>query len=143
MIKLFDKCPACGGVIAVTECKCTNCQLQMRGEFRTGEFSSLSGDEMTFVKVFLRARGNLTEVEKVLGISYPTIRNKLDEINDSLDRAEAAAKTNRNPTSSANTPQTENPSTDQARKEILRQVAAGELAAADALQKLQNSKGAE
>ena len=141
MINLFDKCPACGGVVAVTECKCTNCQLQMRGEFRTGEFSSLSDDQLTFVKVFLRARGNLTEVEKVLGISYPTIRNKLDEINGTLDHA--AAVPAGNSTDPIDAPGAATAFSEPSRKEILRQVAAGELTAADALQKLQKSKGAE
>jgi hypothetical protein len=140
MISLFEQCPACGGSIAVTECQCTNCHLQMRGEFRTGVFSSLSEDQLTFVKVFLRARGNLTEVEKVLGISYPTIRNKLDEINGALDRAESSAEPNTNqPTAGQGTAAVP---TEQTRKEILRQVAAGELTAADALHKLQKSKGA-
>jgi hypothetical protein len=141
MIKLFDKCPACGGVVAVTECQCTNCHLQMRGEFRTGEFTTLSEDQLTFVKVFLRARGNLTEVEKVLGISYPTIRNKLDEINSTLDRAEGASESI--PSQRAAPTKIDGGSKDQSRKEILRQVAAGELDAADALQRLQKSKGAE
>jgi len=81
MQKLFNQCPACGGQLIITECKCPACQLQMRGEFQTGQLSSLSDETLTFIKVFLSARGNLTEVERVLGISYPTIRNKLDEIN--------------------------------------------------------------
>jgi hypothetical protein len=141
MIKLFDQCPACGGIIVVTECKCTNCQLLMRGEFGTGELSSLSDNQMTFVKVFLRARGNLTEVEKLLGISYPTIRNKLDEINGTLDRADATLAVN--PSQSAVSTETVLSITDQARREILRQVASGELTAADALQNIKKLKGAE
>ena len=141
VIKLFDKCPACGGLIMVTECKCTNCHLQMRGEFRTGELSTLSDDQLTFVKVFLRARGNLTEVEKVLGISYPTIRNKLDEINGTLNRADTTSETNSSqlPVN----PEAKALPSDQERKEILRQVAAGELTAANALSKLQKTKGVE
>lgn len=143
MIKLFDQCPACGGLIVITECKCTNCKLEMRGEFRTGEFSSLSEDQLTFVKVFLRARGNLTEVEKLLGISYPTIRNKLDEINGTLDRAAATLEAHPKLSQPEVRPETAAPIADLTRKEILRKVAAGELTAADALQKLQKSRGAE
>src|SRR5512144_2768083 len=89
MLKLFERCPACGGAIIITECRCANCQLQMRGEFQMGQFATLSEDQLTFIRVFLRARGNLSEVEKVLGVSYPTIRNKLDEVNRALDRSEA------------------------------------------------------
>ena len=86
MQKLFNQCPACGSPLVITECKCPACQLQMRGEFQPGQLSNLSDETLTFIKVFLTARGNLTEVERVLGISYPTIRNKLDEINSILNR---------------------------------------------------------
>ena len=63
MQKLFNQCPACGGQLVITECKCPACQLQMRGEFQTGQLSNLSDETLTFIKVFLSARGNLTEVK--------------------------------------------------------------------------------
>src|SRR5512142_917839 len=90
-MKLFEQCPSCGEPLVITECRCPNCQLTMRGDVTPNQFSSLSMDHLTFVREFLRARGNLSEVEKVLGVSYPTIRNKLDEINLTLDAADAAA----------------------------------------------------
>ncbi len=139
MIKIFDKCPACGGTIIVTECKCTNCQLEMRGEFQLSRFATLSEDQLTFVQVFLRARGNLTEVEKVLGVSYPTIRNKLDEINTTLDRAETSPASN--PIKRENSSEPVIDSNDEARRAILQQVASGELSATDAIQKIQNLRG--
>src|SRR5512142_3500535 len=91
MLKFFDKCPGCGGALVITACECTECGLEMRGEFRPPQFANLSEDQITFVRHFLRARGNLSEVEKVLGVSYPTIRNKLDEINRALESDDAAA----------------------------------------------------
>jgi hypothetical protein len=138
MLKLFERCPACGGQIVVTECKCANCNLQMRGEFQIGLFSTLSTDQLTFVQVFLRARGNLTEVEKILGVSYPTIRNKLDEINDTLERAE--------PTAQVNSDRGENgaaamPPVEDTRRSILQQVAAGKLSATEAALKLRELTG--
>jgi hypothetical protein len=141
MIKLFEKCPACGGPIIVTECKCSKCQLQMRGEFETGQFSALSEDQLTFVKVFLRARGNHSEVEKVLGISYPTIRSKLDEINDSLQPPEVAPEV----TQAKPTDRTEDvsASAEEDRRAILQQVATGKLSAAEAATKLQSLKGGQ
>ena len=63
----------------------------MRGEFLPGRFSTLGDDQLTFIRVFLRARGNLSEMERILGISYPTIRNKLEEINAAFEAAEAPA----------------------------------------------------
>ncbi len=139
MIKIFDKCPACGGTIIVTECECTNCQLEMRGEFQLGRFATLSEDQLTFVQVFLRARGNLTEVEKVLGVSYPTIRNKLDEINTTLDRTETSPTAT--PGKRENPADSPTSSIDEARRTILQQVSTGELSATDAIQKIQNLRG--
>ena len=138
MIKLFEQCPACGGPLVITECRCANCQLQLRGEFRPGLFSTLSDDQLAFVRVFLRARGNLSEVEKVLGVSYPTIRNKLDEINKALDRTEA--NTAQNQDKGTGTAAAPNPA-EEARRAILQQVSAGEISAADALQKLRDLQG--
>lgn len=120
MLRLFEQCPACGGAIIITEIRCADCHLKMQGEFKPGLFSTLSDDQLTFVRAFLRVRGNLSEMEKVLGVSYPTIRNKLEEINQALERAEQA------PAPDANT----------ARSAILQQVASGKLDAAQALEQL-------
>ena len=125
MLKLFEQCPACGGPLVITEIQCANCHLTMQGEFKPGLFSTLSNDQLTFVRAFLRVRGNLSEMEKVLGVSYPTIRNKLDEINQALERAEQM-------------PDPVSPVVNDTRSAILQQVAAGEL---DALQGLELLKG--
>jgi hypothetical protein len=139
MQKLFSQCPACGGQLIITECKCPACQLQMRGEFQSGQLSTLSDDELTFIKVFLTARGNLTEVERVLGISYPTIRNKLDEINNSLNRINDATELRQKKLS--NTLETNPTSTEDTRKDILQQVADGRLSPTEAVQKLREIQG--
>ncbi len=135
MLKFFDKCPGCGGALVITACKCTECGLEMRGEFRPPQFAMLSDDQLTFVRHFLRARGNLSEMEKVLGVSYPTIRNKLDEINKTLDAAEAAA----------NRPEAEaDPDPAQSeRQAILAQVSAGKISAVEAVELLRNLQGGE
>ena len=125
MLKLFEQCPACGGPLVITEIQCSNCHLKMQGEFKPGLFSTLSDDQLTFVRAFLRVRGNLSEMEKVLGVSYPTIRNKLDEINKALERAEE------NPAPA--------PTADSPRSEILKRVAAGQLDAAQALELLKGT----
>ncbi len=121
MLRLFEHCPACGGELVITEIQCANCHLKMQGEFTPGLFSTLSSDQLTFVRAFLRVRGNLSEMEKVLGVSYPTIRNKLEEINQALERAEQAPA----PVSS-----------NDARNAILQKVASGEIDAAQALEQL-------
>lgn len=122
MLKLFEQCPACGGPLVITEIQCANCHLKMQGEFKPGLFSSLSEDQLTFVRAFLRVRGNLSEMEKVLGVSYPTIRNKLDEINQTLERAENTPL----PVTQSSSPRTA----------ILNRLAAGEIDTAQALEQL-------
>ncbi|MDR3576718.1 MAG: DUF2089 domain-containing protein [Anaerolineaceae bacterium] len=139
MLKLFDKCPACGGPIIISECKCENCNLVMRGEFQPGPFSILSEDQLTFVRVFLRARGNLSEMEKVLGVSYPTIRNKLEEINTALDHAETAPENNSS--KSAGGDASPAAQSDDLRRAILQQVSVGSLSMKEALQQLKGLQG--
>ena len=113
--------------------------MQMRGEFQSGQLSNLSDDEITFIKVFLTARGNLTEVERVLGISYPTIRNKLDEINSILNRTDENTEIRQNKFGS--TTETKQVSIEDTRKDILQQVADGRLSPAEAVQKLRELQG--
>ena len=138
MLKMFERCPACGGQLVITECKCVNCQIQIRGEFQPAAPLALSEDQWTFVRVFLRARGNLSEAEKVLGVSYPTIRNKLDEINAALDRAEPPMPT---PPDRPSPSQPDIASAEQARRAILQDVAAGKCSATDAARKLRELQG--
>ena len=134
MQNIFDKCPACGGQVIITECRCSQCKLQMRGEFRPGRFLNLSDDQLTFIQVFLSARGNLSEVERILGVSYPTIRNKLDEINEILmhtseDTEHVRPKDN-------GTPSIRPISAEESRKQILQEVADGKLSPVAAVEKL-------
>ncbi len=128
MRKILEQCPACGSSLMITGLRCTQCETEVRGQFIPGKLSALSEEQLTFVQIFLRARGNLSEVEKVLGISYPTIRNKLDEIVKVLDRAEAA------PVSA--------PPLEALRRAILEQVASGAIPATEGLERLRNLKGA-
>jgi hypothetical protein len=111
----------------------------MRGEFQSGQLSTLSDDQLTFIKVFMSARGNLTEVERVLGISYPTIRNKLDEINNVLNRTDETAETSQNKSSLVK--ETKTTSSEDTRKDILQQVADGRLSPTEAVQKLREVQG--
>lgn len=74
------KCPVCSGPVEIREFACPRCEVTVRGRFPFSEFSQLTGEQMEFVKLFLRTRGNIKEVEKELGISYPTVRAKLNGI---------------------------------------------------------------
>jgi hypothetical protein len=109
----------------------------MRGEFRPGRFLNLSDDELTFIEVFLSARGNLSEVERILGVSYPTIRNKLDEINEILTRTSEDTEPVR--PKDSDTPTVRPMSDEESRKQILRDVADGKLSPVAAMEKLRKA----
>lgn len=74
------KCPACDGGVIVTELACAKCKTSIKGAFELNELATLSADHLAFLKVFMAARGNIRQVEKNLGISYPTVRARLDAL---------------------------------------------------------------
>ena len=73
-----NKCPSCGGMIVVTELCCDECKTSVKGNFVLPELACLDEDDSHFLKVFLSARGNIKEVERCLGISYPTVKSRLE-----------------------------------------------------------------
>lgn len=77
-------CPVCGREMAITRLSCGYCETKLEGEFAAGKFSRLSQEQLDFIEVFVKNRGNIKEVEKELGISYPTVRNRLDGVIQAL-----------------------------------------------------------
>jgi hypothetical protein len=70
--------------MAITELTCPTCQTVVRGHFDAPGLHRLTTDQLQFVEVFVRCRGNIKEVEKDLKISYPTVRSRLDQIIQSM-----------------------------------------------------------
>jgi len=64
----------------VFELECPSCHTKVSGQFDLGKFARLNPEQLRFVQLFIRLRGNIKEVEEEMGISYPTVRKKLDEI---------------------------------------------------------------
>lgn len=83
-LNLPSSCPLCGEPIEVTRIKCGGCGIEINGSFKTGGLTALPVEYQKFITVFLRQRGNIKQVEKELGISYPTINKMLDSINNIL-----------------------------------------------------------
>jgi hypothetical protein len=83
-LNLPTNCPLCGGSIEVTRIKCRGCGSEINGSFEQGGLAVLPIEYQKFISVFLRHRGNISGVEKELGISYPTINKMLDSINNVL-----------------------------------------------------------
>ncbi len=76
----IGKCPVCQARLRVTELTCPACRTKIVSDLATCEFCNLSPDLLMFLRAFLRARGNIKEVERELGISYPTVRKRLDDL---------------------------------------------------------------
>ncbi|HOL13236.1 MAG TPA: DUF2089 domain-containing protein [Bacillota bacterium] len=85
MPRSFHKCPACSGDLVETSVYCPTCSLEIKGEFTRSKLALLSAEQEEFVLKFLSVRGSLKEMERILGVSYPTVRARLDEILRSLD----------------------------------------------------------
>ena len=73
-------CPVCTGELTVTRLHCRSCGTALEGEFGVGRFGRLDRDQMALLESFLRSRGNLKEMERELGISYPTVRGRVDAL---------------------------------------------------------------
>lgn len=84
MYKVITSCPVCNKKMKATRLKCTSCKTVIENEFEFSKFEYLSKDQLKFIEVFIMCRGNIKDVEKQLGISYPTVRAKLDEVIKSL-----------------------------------------------------------
>lgn len=81
---LITDCPVCSKKLKVKKLQCTHCHTTIENEFEMSKFASLATEQLDFIEVFIKCRGNIKEVEKELSISYPTVRGKLTEIIEAL-----------------------------------------------------------
>ena len=80
MPEVTGRCPMCEAELVVTHLRCQQCGTGLEGVFHLNKFDRLSRDQLRFVDVFMKNRGVIRDVEKELNISYPTVRNRLDEV---------------------------------------------------------------
>lgn len=76
--KIISKCPKCGSKMIISELNCPDCSTRVSGNFGIHKLMELPDDVLNFMLVFIKNRGNLRDIERELGISYPTIRSRLD-----------------------------------------------------------------
>lgn len=81
-------CPVCGEHLAVSRLGCPGCGTELVGSFAPCPYCALSDADVDLLRVFLTSRGNLKEVEKHLGVSYPTARARFGELLERLGMAE-------------------------------------------------------
>src|SRR6266853_6984299 len=116
-----SSCPVCNHRLATTRLTCPECSTELSGAFTSCEFCGLTDEDREVLRVFLASRGNMKELERHLGVSYPTARARFDTLlgKMGIERGSAA------PPSS--------------RLELMEQVARGEIDVDEALQRLQTT----
>ena len=82
-------CPSCGGALSVRSLHCKECDTTVQGEFAVHPLLRLSADEQQFVLSFIKCSGSLKQMAADMGLSYPTVRNILDEIIEKLNTLES------------------------------------------------------
>jgi hypothetical protein len=121
MARLVATCPSCDGQMEVRRLECPACGVGVDGHFEAGPLAGLNREQLSFVEVFLRARGKIKEVEDQLGISYPTVVGRLNELLTAMGYAAA-----------------DDPRDAERRQQVLDDLAAGRISAADAAERLRN-----
>ena len=117
---VIGRCPICNEMLEVTKLHCHACDTTIEGHFGLGRFYLLNAEQLAFVETFVRCEGKINKVEEEMGLSYPTVRGRLNEVIRALGyevREDAS------------------PSADQ-RKAILEQLANGQISSDEAIKLL-------
>lgn len=118
--QVLTRCPVCGDELRIVRLQCGACGSALEGNFTLGRLQALTREQLQFVEVFIKCRGKIKDVEEELGISYPTVVARLNEVVQAMgfdvrqEDAEAATR----------------------RQQILDELAAGAITAAEAAGRL-------
>jgi len=80
MYPVTAKCPVCGDTLTVTRLHCRHCDSALEGQFGLGPFYQLSPEQLGFLEIFVRCEGKISWVQQELGLSYPAVRSRLDDV---------------------------------------------------------------
>lgn len=73
-------CPVCSAALRIARLECDACHTALEGDFGAGRLARLSREQQAFAEVFLECRGKIKDVEERLGISYPTVVSRLEQL---------------------------------------------------------------
>ena len=77
-------CPYCGSTMVVSKMTCGHCSVAVEALFPMSRLGSLPVEHQKFIEMFVLAGGNLKEIAEQVGVSYPTIRSRLDKVIEAL-----------------------------------------------------------
>jgi hypothetical protein len=115
------QCPVCSGELHVARLQCDSCNTGLEGKFSLGRFARLSKEQLAFVEAFLACRGKIKDVEQLVGMSYPTVVLRLDEVVSAMGFEQSAGSSH---------------SRAAERQEILNDLAEGKMNATEAASKI-------
>lgn len=131
-------CPVCSGELTIARLHCRSCGTALEGEFGVGRFGRLDREQMSLLESFLRSRGNLKEMERELGISYPTVRGRVDALIRSLGLSDGTSDADDHFDAGFSDGFAEAPDPASERRSILERLARKEISAEDAASALRN-----
>lgn len=126
MHPIIGTCPVCGETLTVTRLHCRSCDTTIDGQFAVSALDRLNPEQLAFAETFIRCEGKLNRVEKEMGLSYPTLRGRLNDLIRAMgyevgqeEAAPAAVG-------------------DDERRQVLEDLAAGKITSEDAVKLLQS-----
>lgn len=117
------ECPVCQNDLLVTRMVCRNCGSALEGRFNLGRLFQLTPEQRHFVEAFIRCEGKLNRLQEELGLSYPTVRSRLEDVMRAMGYDVGKPEEG----------------SDGDRQEILERLARKEISADEALQLMQGS----
>jgi hypothetical protein len=92
MKRLPTLCPSCTGILAVKQLHCENCDTDVEGLYPLPVLAGLPQEDQEFIIEFIKSSGSLKDMASLLGVSYPTVRNRLDEIISKIRKSDPKSK---------------------------------------------------
>jgi len=131
---VISTCPVCSSELTVTRLNCRSCGTTLEGEFSVGRFGRLTREQLLLLESFLRSRGNLRDMERELGISYPTVRSRVEALVRALGFGPRADSDEAADEAAAAAANASGPATDPgaARQSVLERLARKEITADEA-----------
>jgi hypothetical protein len=122
MKNALSKCPVCDGELTVTRLHCDTCDTTVEGRFANGIFAGLTPEQLDFAETFIRVEGKMNRMTDEMGVSYPTLRNRLHEVIRALGYEPGREDINEIP--------------DEKRRSVLEELDSGKISADEAMRLL-------